>query len=330
MGKWAALVLAGGEASRFQMEGQPWIDKALVAADGKPLLARVVLGLREVLDDVVVCVNNTERKDRYRQALMEHGVENVKFVIDQDSPVQGPLLAVTSGLHSVYADYCLTVPTDMPYLKPEIARYLFSAAEGYDVSVPLWPNGTLETLLMTLKREVAMEVAGTVLLAGRANADAIARACGKLLLLSPLGKIVELDPQLKSFININSALDLNEPKTRSTQGETRENLIFDRNELDISMLKKFRQGLKRLSECKAGEARKIFSEYTEFSEGEGHLFWAGLSAEKLAQTTVNCREAFLRAAKNYHAEAQQYREKGCLVLACRADADAAWCQKQVD
>lgn len=328
MVKWAALVLAGGKASRFQAEGQPWMDKALVSVNGKPLLVHVVLRLMAVVDEVAVCVNNTERQNKYRQILMEHGAENAKFVLDQESPVHGPLLAITSGMHTVSAQYCLTAPTDMPFLKPGVARCLLSAAEGYDVAVPMWPDGTLETLLMTVKRDVALEVADTLLLAGRANADAIARASGKLLLPSPVKQIRELDPKLESFININSLQDLEHPKTRSTEGETQENLSFDHGELDISMLKRFRQGLKLLAEGKAEEAKEIFLECTEFFEKEGQLFWAGLSSEKLAQSTVNCREAFLRAAKNFQAEAQQYKAKGCRVLAERAAADAAWCQTQ--
>lgn len=328
MVKWAALVLAGGKSSRFQAEGQPWMDKALVSVDGKPLLIHVVLGLRKVVDEVAVCVNNTERQNKYRQILMEHGVENAKFLLDQDSPVHGPLLAITSGMHAVSAEYCLTVPTDMPFLKPEVARYLLSAAEGYDVAVPMWPDGTLETLLMTLKRDVSVEVANTLLLAGRANADAIARASGRLLLPSPVRQISELDPKLESFININFPQDLEHPKTRSTEGETRENLSFEHGELDISMLKRFRQGLKLLADGKAEEAKEVFSECIEFFEGRGQLFWAGLSAEKLAQSTPKSEEAFLSAAKNYQAEAERYSVKGCRVLAERAAADAAWCQTQ--
>ena len=79
MVKWAALVLAGGQSSRFQSEGQTWVNKALAEIDGKPLLAHVVAVLMEIVSEVAICVNNTERKDVYSQALMEHGVENAKF-----------------------------------------------------------------------------------------------------------------------------------------------------------------------------------------------------------------------------------------------------------
>ena len=33
-----ALVLAGGRARRFQVRGEPWMDKALAPLGGKPLL----------------------------------------------------------------------------------------------------------------------------------------------------------------------------------------------------------------------------------------------------------------------------------------------------
>ena len=34
----------------------------------------------------------------------------------------------------------------MPFLQPKVADYLFREAEGFEVAVPMWPNGRLETL----------------------------------------------------------------------------------------------------------------------------------------------------------------------------------------
>ncbi len=40
----------------------------------------------------------------------------------------------------------------MPFLKPAVAEYLFREAEGFEVAVPMWPDGRLETLLMILQK----------------------------------------------------------------------------------------------------------------------------------------------------------------------------------
>ena len=90
--------------------------------------------------------------------------------------VKGPLLAIASGLQAVDAQYCLIVPTDMPFLKPEVADYLLEACKDYNVAVPIWPDGTVETLLMALERESCIEIAQTLCTLNRANADGIIRA----------------------------------------------------------------------------------------------------------------------------------------------------------
>ena len=102
---------------------QPWQDKALVEVNGKSLLVHVIENLKATVDEIVVCVNDEQRLTQYKQLLEKQAIENVRFVVDQQgSPVKGPLLAIASGLQTVNAEYCLIVPTDMPFLKPRSCR----------------------------------------------------------------------------------------------------------------------------------------------------------------------------------------------------------------
>ena len=92
MTKRAAIILAGGYATRFQTQNQPWQDKALASVNGKPLLVHTVSNVQGVADEVVVCVNDKQRKSRYSQVLLEHNVEDVEFVVDKEnSATSGPL-----------------------------------------------------------------------------------------------------------------------------------------------------------------------------------------------------------------------------------------------
>ena len=87
-----------------------------------------------------------------------------------------------SGLKAVQADYCLTLPCDMPFLQPAVADYLFSEAEGFDVAVPMWPNGRLETLLMVLERQSGLEITETLCKLKRPRSDDIPRGAAKYCL----------------------------------------------------------------------------------------------------------------------------------------------------
>ena len=334
MTTYAAIVLAGGIAQRFQTKNQPWQDKALVEFEGKPLLIHVIQNLLPVTKEIVVSVNDTERKAKYLQVLESHGL-NAKFVVDQKSnSISGPVVAIMSGLDALSADYCLTVPVDMPFLKPQVANFMLKAAEGFDLAVPMWPDGTTETLLMALEQKSGLEITKTLFALNKSRADSMFRAASTVLLISPLKEITALDPKFSSFININQKEDLTKLKTRNTEGSVKYNIALA-NEMHWSDLRRLRNGQKMLNENNIKEAQTIFAKCTESFEAQKNHFWAAISAEKLAQTTPNQTEteysnqSLHRAAKNYQAEAKIYQEEGCRQLATQALADKEWCESKI-
>jgi molybdenum cofactor guanylyltransferase len=335
MGNRAALVLAGGSAKRFQTSNQ-WQDKALVEVEGKPLLAHVIENLNASVDEIMVCVNDEQRLSKYKQVLENQPIGNVRFVVDQQgSPVKGPILAITSGLHTVNAQYCLVVPTDMPFLKTEVAEYLLEACKDYNVAVPVWPDGTIETLLMALERESCTEIAQTLCALNRANADGIIRGASKLHLVSPLQQIHDLDNELRSFVNINSQEDLANLKTRSTEGPVTEDVCFHKANLPVEPLQRLRDGQKLLNEGKLLEALPVFADCACRFEANKLVFWAALSEEKLGETQLKlskktvAKQTYAKAVENFGKEAEAYTANDCTSLAQRALADKAFCIEKI-
>lgn len=330
---YAVLVLAGGEAKRFQTGNGVWQDKALAQVDGKPFLVNIVKNLQDAFDKITVSISNPEHQTKYKQVLEKYTIKEVEFVLDQkNSAIKGPLLAITSYLQAINADYTLVVPTDMPFLQPKVASYLLDACKGFDVAVPMWPDGTLETLLITLEHKTCLEITETLLALDRANADSIPRAAGKLHLISPLKEISQLDPALQSFININTPQELTKPQTRPTQGPVTQDVCFDRGTLPIQQLKRLREAQKMLTEDKTLEAISIWGDCACKFESLGFFFWAAVSEEKLAQTQITrgknaiAKQTYKRAAENYAKEALLYQDKGCTTLAERATKDKEFCE----
>ena len=92
-------------------------------------------------------MDTNERRDLYAKVIEKYAFANAQIVADEQIwPVNGPNLAILLGLNAVQADYCLTLPCDMPFLEPPVADYLFEKAAGFDVSIPMWPNGRLVSL----------------------------------------------------------------------------------------------------------------------------------------------------------------------------------------
>jgi molybdopterin-guanine dinucleotide biosynthesis protein A len=346
MAKRAALILAGGKARRFQSKGEEWQDKALAELQGKPLLIHAIQNVQGVVDEVAVCTNYEERKAVYTKILEKYSLSKVRIVVDEKiSHISGPNLAIMSGLKALQADYCLTLPCDMPFLSSKVSEYMFNQGEGFDVSVPMWPNGRLETLMMVLERIIGIEVAETLCTLERPRSDDIPRGASKIRLVSPVDNIKVLDPDLRSFININSKEDLNRLQTRRSHGPVTENVQLNLGVLSVSDLRLLRGGTKLFHEGKVLDAQKIFAFCASNFEVCDSFFWAALAKENLGNAFLKLsynhsesesgavldfqgKEAYIRAAKNYKSEAKIYENNQCLFLAERALADKSWCESQ--
>jgi len=344
MVKRAVLILAGGRARRFQSERGTWQDKALAELFGKPLLIHAVENVRDVAEETVICVNNETRKAQYAETLAKHNVENVRLVVDEkNSHVEGPNVAILTGLKSVKADYCLTLPCDMPLMQPKVADHLLNVAEGFRVVVPMWPNGRLETLIMAVERSSVLEVTDTLCQLRRPRSDDIMRGALNVLLVSPFAEIRALDPELKSFVNINSQEDLARLQTRQAQGPAAENVQLNLGALPLSQLQCLREAAALCREGNFMEASTVFSSCANKLEKEESFFWAGISRENegatllqlaqrqsepelAAEKNVDGKTALLNAARNYGLEAEEIEANRCRFLAERANADKAWCE----
>ncbi len=347
MTKRAALILAGGGSYRFQIKSEQWYDKALTELFGKPLLVHAVENALGVVDEVIICTDDETRKTKYVQLMKKHNLNEVNFVVDEKiSNVSGPSVGILTGLKSTRADLCVTLPCDMPLLKPQIIEYLFDSAGDAQVTVPMWPNGRLETLVTVLERSIATEITQTLCCLRRSRSDNIIRGVSKVLFISPMGEMKALDPELKSFVNINRHEDLSKMHTRSTHGSITKNFKVNLGALMLLELRRLQEASAFYYETKFAEATMIFSSCSASFEKERSFFWAGISRENEGKTLLarsylqnepeittelesQAKDVFLEAIKNYRLEADTYLEKRCRFLAKRALADKAWCESWI-
>jgi hypothetical protein len=196
---------------------------------------------------------------------------------------------------------------------------------------------------MVLERKSGLEIAETLCKVNRPRSDDIPRGASKILFASPVNHIKKLDPELKSFVNINSKEDLNQPQTRRTQGAVTEDLQVNLGILSISDLQRLREGALMLEDGRFPEAQSTFTACTSNFEASGSFFWAAISGENLGEAFLKMskqrldsvvateldfkgKEAFLAAANNYRLEAEIHEEERCWLLAERARADKSWCE----
>jgi molybdopterin-guanine dinucleotide biosynthesis protein A len=346
MAKRAAIILSGGKSERFQSAQETWQDKALVELLGKPLLVHSVENVREVVEEVVICVNNEKRKAKYSKVLKKHGITNVRLLIDkQSSQLGGPIVGILTGLLAVKADYCFTLPSDMPLFKPKVIEHLFDSVKDARVVVPMWPNGRPETLTMVLKKPDVLEIAKTLCQLRRPRSDDIIRGALNVLLVSIAREIMAFDPKLESFININSPADFARLHPRQAHGPIAESLRLNLGDLPIPELLHLQNASTLFNEGNFLEASKLFSSCATRLETDCSCFWAAISRENEGKSIVNlsrqqgeqkvdaeqaCRgkEALAKACSNYESEAKLYEVAHALFFAERAKSNMHWCSSQ--
>ena len=116
-----AIVLAGGRSRRMGT------NKALLSLEpgGPPVVQSVVDTLGTVADEVLLSASDPA----------PYAFLDLSTVPDM-YPDTGPLGGIYSGLLAAQHQFSLVVACDMPFLSPELLRYMASLPREYDVLVP--------------------------------------------------------------------------------------------------------------------------------------------------------------------------------------------------
>jgi molybdopterin-guanine dinucleotide biosynthesis protein A len=183
----SAAVLAGGKSRRLGR------DKAVVEVGGQPLLARVVGSLAWVSSEILV----VGRSDGPPLPVP------VRFFPDI-FPGRAALGGLYTALSAATYPLVIVVGCDMPFLNPDLLRYLVTLAEGFDAVVPLLGDEPqpLHAVYTAASRDAAADQLGT-------GDFKLARFLGRLRVrFVPEADLRWADPELRSFFNINTPADL--------------------------------------------------------------------------------------------------------------------------
>jgi len=179
-------ILVGGESRRM---GLP---KHLLPASGGTVIEHLIGKLSSLFVETLVVG---------RRLNLEGG----GFRIVEDArPEQCPLVGIVSGLSAAKSDLCFVLACDLPFVKPELVQYLLSRAGGVDIVVPII-NGYYEPLCAVYRR-TAIPVIQETLDQGVLK---ITEIYDRLRLRKvPESDIRRFDPELASFINLNTPREL--------------------------------------------------------------------------------------------------------------------------
>jgi len=194
--KKTAIILAGGHSERF---GQ---DKGLVPLAGKPLVSHVLERAREVVEEVIIVVSSTDRKEFYSSLFPKE----TKILVDiKDS--QSPLVGALTGFMDACGDYSILLPYDTPFVSGEVMKLLFEVSQNMNAVIPRWPNGYIEPLQAVYRTSSALTAATMAVKKGDMRMQSMISLLSKVRYISTI-VIREIDPNLTTFFNVNTLMDL--------------------------------------------------------------------------------------------------------------------------
>ena len=193
----AIIILAGGRSSRFGR------DKALVDFAGKPLLAHIIHRLQDIADEYVVSIGRNDAADDYRHILPKD------TILAQDTvDFQGPLAGFISALDKCKSTECFLGACDMPSIEPKAVEYLFHKAEDSSGAVPKWRDGRLEPLHAVYNCNATRRASRQVVQEQTVSMISLVDHLPRVKFVSVEDEITPLDPELRTFLNLNTPRDL--------------------------------------------------------------------------------------------------------------------------
>ena len=190
----SGIILAGGKSQRM---GE---DKAFIRIGGKPIIETITDLFQELFKETLIVTN---RKDSYLYLRVG--------VYEDISPDQGALGGLYTGLFRSAFLNSFAVACDMPSLNAGVIKYLCQEAEGYDVVVPRTEDGFQPLHALYSKR--CLQPIRRVLNDNKT----------RIFDFYPLVRVrvvearefLSIDPEMQSFVNINTPEELNRLKKRN-------------------------------------------------------------------------------------------------------------------
>jgi molybdopterin-guanine dinucleotide biosynthesis protein A len=193
---YSALILAGGMGRRLGYR-----EKALIDINGKTLIALIIEKLEKVVDSIIISVRDRAQEELLKAALsLEY-----RFAYDIHKNT-GPMSGILSGLSSCEDEYCFIAACDMPFINENVVRLLLRRSDNFDAAIPRWEDGFLEPL-HAVYRCVPM-IHETKQAIERGETIILAPVFKMKVNYVPMDDVRKLDPDLRTFININTNDDI--------------------------------------------------------------------------------------------------------------------------
>jgi molybdopterin-guanine dinucleotide biosynthesis protein A len=183
------IILAGGKSRRM---GE---DKRFLLVGGRQLYERSLAVLRSLFQDVRIVIAQDSPP-------LSSGVPVLRDLV----PNCGTLGGIYTGLKESATEHIFAVACDMPFLNIEVIRYLVSLKGTADIVIVRAGDGLQPTHAAYGRR--CLPIFEEMVRAGRLKVQDIVGHPSLTVRVVDHGEIRGIDPEGRSFLNVNTPADL--------------------------------------------------------------------------------------------------------------------------
>ncbi len=185
--KITGIILAGGKNLRMGK------NKALLEVNGERIIARTKKLFLELFDEVLLVTNS----------LLDYLDLNLRMVADLYAG-KGALGGIYTGLFHASHSHAFVAACDMPFLNKDLIKHLIDLSPGYDIVIPKTEDGW-QPLHAIYSQKCLPFMEDLIRKDNLKIIDFFHRVKKREVLTD---EILPFDPNLASFLNINTPDDL--------------------------------------------------------------------------------------------------------------------------
>ncbi|MHA2390749.1 MAG: molybdenum cofactor guanylyltransferase [Promethearchaeota archaeon] len=205
----AITVLIGGKSTRFGS------DKGLYNFLGRPLISYPLETLSQNNWDIFLIANSSQQVQNYInkiniEKIMGFIIDDKEFNTNKDlrTPIIG-LYSALKELDRLNYEKVLVLACDNPLIQYNVVKFLIEQSVGYDCCIPRWDNGYLEPLVAIYPIKKTIKKARENFSVGNLKLSDLLDHSWNINFLSIENVIKPIDPNLLTFLNVNTSEDLN-------------------------------------------------------------------------------------------------------------------------
>jgi molybdopterin-guanine dinucleotide biosynthesis protein A len=184
----SGVILAGGENRRMP------VLKALIEVDGQKIIERNINIMKRLFKQVFIVTNQPE-------VYVYLGIPLLGDAYD----IRGPIIGVFTSLLNSSNQWVFISACDMPFINKNVIKYMYSQKNNFDAVVPI-VKGKTEPLLAFYSKRLLPTMEKVILTDKRGIKDFLKNKRVKYVTSKEIKKI---DPEAKSFANLNTPEDVN-------------------------------------------------------------------------------------------------------------------------